>query len=68
MGGGLWEIWKAYRNCLKKKQKGWNDLEGTGVDCRTILIRILNKQDCMMWNGFIWLRTENSGWLLCGRL
>jgi hypothetical protein len=31
-------------------------LKNMGIDTRIILKRILNKQECGMWTGFIWLR------------
>jgi len=40
-------------------------LEDIGVDGRTILEWILEKQDWKVWTGFMWLRTGTSDGILC---
>jgi hypothetical protein len=34
------------------------------VNGRRVLLRILKKEDEVVWTGFIWLRTRNSGGML----
>jgi len=57
------EIKNVYR-MLSENLKGRDHPGNLGIDGRTILERILGKQDGKVQTGFIWLRTGTSGGFL----
>jgi hypothetical protein len=61
---GTWGSGQIHTQFNSEKLMERDRLRGLGENGSMILRRIFEKEDAVVWNGFIWFQTGSSGGLL----